>query len=206
MWSNGILFTPVLNAGATSVTGYFPKGIWYPLFDTDSRGTIDASSEGQFVSLDTPLVATNAHVRGGVIVPMQGAAMTTRAARKTPFSLLVALDANKSAKGEIFLDDGEQAQFRDYAVIDFTFCPIHSTLFSKVQANTIRPEMKESVVAGSAVLGEVSILGWSSAECDATLSSGDKKDIAIKLSNGRVDLTQHGISILSEFSIQLLCK
>jgi len=35
------------------------------------------------------------HVRGGVIIPTQVPAMTTAATRKNPFTLLVALDANK---------------------------------------------------------------------------------------------------------------
>ena len=47
------------------------------------------------------------HIRGGSIIPMQGPGLTTAASRKNPYSLLVALDKDGSAKGYIFLDDGE---------------------------------------------------------------------------------------------------
>ncbi|KAJ1414116.1 family 31 glycoside hydrolase, partial [Ochromonadaceae sp. CCMP2298] len=33
MWSDSVLFTPVLEQGATAVEGFFPEGLWYSLFD-----------------------------------------------------------------------------------------------------------------------------------------------------------------------------
>jgi len=103
MWSDGLLFTPVLTPQTVSVRGYFPAGLWFSLFD-------DAiiSSSGEFVDLDTPLLATNAHVRGGVIVPMQDFGMTTAEVTASPYTLLVALCENKKASGGLFVDDGKQ--------------------------------------------------------------------------------------------------
>ena len=74
MWAGSILFTPVVEEGATSVEGYFPYGMWYSLLD-DS--VIDCTEGGQSITLDTPANATNVHVRGGHIVPMQDYANTT---------------------------------------------------------------------------------------------------------------------------------
>lgn len=31
MWGGGLLITPVLEAGRTKVSGYFPEGTWYSL-------------------------------------------------------------------------------------------------------------------------------------------------------------------------------
>lgn len=213
MWSNGILFTPVLDSGATSVSGYFPRGRWYPLFESDSYGVIDASTGGKFVTLNTPLENTNAHVRGGSILPMQLSAMTTAAARKTPFSLLVALDGSNSATGELFLDDGEQAVLNNYAIVDFAFEPKSRLLSSHVRVNRGSVALSEE-----AILGEITILGWSAAadhrnqilgtsECDATLLFGsEKKSIKLQLNKAKaliVDLSAHKISILSEFKLEL---
>lgn len=112
MWNDGILFTPVVTQGAESVTGYFPGGIWYSLFD-DS--VIDTSrTGGDFFSLDTPLVKTNVHVRGGTILPMQQSAMTVAASSNTPYTLLAALATDGSASGSLFMDDGEQIELSVY--------------------------------------------------------------------------------------------
>lgn len=32
LWGRGLLVTPVLEPGADSVTGYFPRGVWYDYY------------------------------------------------------------------------------------------------------------------------------------------------------------------------------
>mmetsp|Transcript_12012 Transcript_12012/g.26740 ORF Transcript_12012/g.26740 Transcript_12012/m.26740 type:complete len:320 (+) Transcript_12012:202-1161(+) len=66
MWSDSVLFTPVLEQGATAVEGFFPEGLWYSLFD---QTVIDSTDGGTFLSLPTLLTATNAHLRGGCVIP-----------------------------------------------------------------------------------------------------------------------------------------
>ena len=100
MWSDNILFTPVLTKGSTSVVGYFPKGVWYSLFDY----SVLISTGKEFV-LETPLTSTNVHVRGGHVIPMQQFAFTTSAVRESNFTLLVALDTEQKATGSLYLDD-----------------------------------------------------------------------------------------------------
>lgn len=124
MWSNGLLFTPVITKGATSVSGYFPAGVWYDMLSTSF---IDVRDAGTSVLLITPLEYTNVHVRGGTILPMQNTAntaMTTTAARQTPFTLLVALDSNWYGSGSLYLDDGEQITLDTYSLITYNAIPI----------------------------------------------------------------------------------
>lgn len=85
---NALLVSPVLTEGSTSVHAYFPKGIWYNLFDSSSM--VRAVDQGVWEDLPAPHDTINVHVRQGSIIPMQDFAMTTASARKTPFSLLVA--------------------------------------------------------------------------------------------------------------------
>lgn len=101
-----ILVTPVLEALATSVRGVFPSvgsGTrwydWYTLAEVDVQ-------PGENKTLQAPLTYQPIHVRGGTIVPIQKAGNTTSTSRKMPWSLLVALDKQGEAKGELYLDDG----------------------------------------------------------------------------------------------------
>ena len=102
-----ILVTPVLEQGMTTVDGVFPrasKGEVY--YDWYRQSAVDVAP-GQNVTIDAPLGHIPVYVRGGNVLPMQQAAMTTAAARKTPWSLLVALSLEGTASGSLYLDDGE---------------------------------------------------------------------------------------------------
>uniref|UniRef100_A0A8C5CRF0 alpha-glucosidase n=1 Tax=Gadus morhua TaxID=8049 RepID=A0A8C5CRF0_GADMO len=47
------------------------------------------------------------HIRGGAILPTQTPAVTTTYSRRNPMGLIVALDDNQRAAGELFWDDGD---------------------------------------------------------------------------------------------------
>ena len=90
-------------AGATTKSVYFPEGRWFDWYNQ----SVAVEKGGETLNLPAPVDHVVIHVRGGHIVPMQGAGMTTSSSRKNPFSLLVALDESSSASGDVYLDDGE---------------------------------------------------------------------------------------------------
>ena len=167
MWGSSILFTPVLLQGATSVTGYFPAGLWYSLFDdTAGQQFIDASSGGVWVELDTPLTATNAHLRGGHIIPMQASAMTTDAVHASPFTLLVAVNMqNRISHGQLFYDDGEQQELSHIVRVAYLYEESTRTLLADV--------VNASYILSSAQLVSVEIWGahvtLNDTQCSASL-------------------------------------
>jgi len=105
---SSIMVTPCLTQGATTVDGVFPgvgEGtIWYDWYD---MRPVTGVSPGQNSTIDAPLGHIPVYIRGGSVIPLQMPGMTTAASRKNPWGLLVALDGNGQAGGQLYLDDGE---------------------------------------------------------------------------------------------------
>ncbi|KAI6084922.1 glycoside hydrolase family 31 protein [Hypoxylon rubiginosum] len=117
---DAIMVTPCLVQGATTVDGVFPGigagTVWY---DWYNQTAITGVTAGQNVTIDAPLGHIPLYVRGGYVIPMQEAGLTTAAVRASPWSLLVALDGNGEAEGKLYLDDGESIEPDEATWVDF---------------------------------------------------------------------------------------
>ncbi|XP_012576240.1 PREDICTED: putative maltase-glucoamylase-like protein FLJ16351 [Condylura cristata] len=119
MLGPAILFSPVLENDASEVRAYFPKALWYEAGITWNQ----SKSWGEWRNLSTPLNHINLHIRGGHILPCQRPGQNTRASRRKFMGLIVALDENEAAKGQMFWDDGESIDaYKNgkYFLADFT--------------------------------------------------------------------------------------
>ncbi|KAM4874063.1 maltase-glucoamylase [Thomomys bottae] len=102
LWGPGLLITPVLEEGAEKVMAYVPDAVWYD-YETGAKLTW----RKQEVEMQLPGDKIGLHLRGGYIFPTQKPSITTTASRQNPLGLLVALDENNEARGELFWDDGQ---------------------------------------------------------------------------------------------------
>jgi alpha-glucosidase len=117
MLDPSILITPVLAPLLRQSHGVFP-GIatgtrWY---DRYSLQQVQAEP-GQNVTLEAPLEVVPVHLRGGTVLASQRPANTTKHTRMEGWSLIVALDANQAAMGELFLDDGVSLEPSDTKMV-----------------------------------------------------------------------------------------
>uniref|UniRef100_A0A8D0BDK0 Lysosomal alpha-glucosidase n=1 Tax=Salvator merianae TaxID=96440 RepID=A0A8D0BDK0_SALMN len=147
MWGAALLITPVLEAGKTTVSGYFPLGTWYSL----TAGSV-INSRGQWVLLQAPLDTINVHVRAGHILPLQEPAFTTTESRKKGMTLVVALTLSGVARGDLFWDDGEGLMtFEKGDYTEIIFLARAGTLISEIVRLNSQVDgllLKEALVLG----------------------------------------------------------
>ncbi|KAK3713394.1 hypothetical protein LTR37_008586 [Vermiconidia calcicola] len=115
-----LMVVPALGQGMTEVHGVFPgvaQGeVWYDWYTMEAM----SARPGQNVTIPAPLGHIPVYIRGGSILPQQEALYTTSESRRTPWSLLCALDANGAATGQLYVDDGESLVQKSTLLVDLT--------------------------------------------------------------------------------------
>lgn len=116
---DNILVRPVTEPGVTQVSIYFPgeEEVWF------DRDTYEAFTHGS-VNIGVSLSKVPTYQRGGSIVPLRQ--RVRRSASLTlhdPITLIVALSANGTSHGALYLDDGESYQYRNgkYVALDLSY-------------------------------------------------------------------------------------
>ncbi|CAF1394494.1 unnamed protein product [Rotaria sordida] len=97
-----IMIAPVTDDGARQVQVYIPSSHWYNYYSG-----VRILYEKQFITLLAPLDTIPILLRGGAIIPTQEFANNTKLSREKPFGLIIVLNSNGNAQGDLFYDDGE---------------------------------------------------------------------------------------------------
>lgn len=120
---DSLMITPVLAQGATSVDGVFPGvangEVWY---DWYNQSAISAGP-GQNITIDAPLGHIPVFVRGGSVLPIQEPGMTTKASRSNPWGVIAATTMEGTAKGQLYVDDGESLVPNATLWVEVCFAP-----------------------------------------------------------------------------------
>ncbi|XP_057328006.1 lysosomal alpha-glucosidase-like [Microplitis mediator] len=146
LWGPSFLIVPVLDEAKEEVDPYLPKGIWYDFY---SKSMI--TSKGQNFTFHAPVNTIPIFIRGGSILPAQVPGKTTTESRKNNFELLIALDENGQAAGELFWDDGDSIdtiEKGEYVFLKYNLK--NRTLVSAASKNKLKEEM---------TLGKIQIMG-----------------------------------------------
>uniref|UniRef100_A0A8C6LWD2 alpha-glucosidase n=1 Tax=Nothobranchius furzeri TaxID=105023 RepID=A0A8C6LWD2_NOTFU len=102
LWGKHLLITPVLDPGVDTIRVYIPDAVWYD-YETMERLT----DRRKHVDMYLPADKLGLHIRGGAVLPTQRPEVTTTHSRSNPMGLVIALDDNNQAAGELFWDDGD---------------------------------------------------------------------------------------------------
>ncbi|XP_074558847.1 LOW QUALITY PROTEIN: putative alpha-glucosidase Os06g0675700 [Curcuma longa] len=202
----GVMVSPALQPNATAVEAYFPKGQWFNLFNYSD--SVVTGEQGRYVVLNAPEESINVHVRGGLVLVMQGEELTTGLARRSPFELLVALDEGGAATGEVFLDDGEEVEMggegNDWSLVRFRSqlegkaLKLRSEVINGAYAKKNRLVIEKVVILGLQ-LNESSQIQISSSSSPVFLNSINNSDASVEHRRGGDDFSVVEINGLSQF-------
>ncbi|KAG0586204.1 hypothetical protein KC19_2G072100 [Ceratodon purpureus] len=194
---NHILVSPVITANATTVDAYFPKGTWYNMFDHSQ-----VVSKGETLTLQAPWDVVNVHVHEGAIIPMQEGALTSTEARKTPFTLVVALPSNSllsSASGDVFLDNGEEIDMVVKAY-QSSYVSFKAALNDKNGTLTSHVEHGEYALKEGWIVDKVVVLGVDSAP-SVVYVNGKPSLAKVMHKEHKLELSGLGLPIGEEFEL-----
>jgi alpha-glucosidase len=179
-----ILVTPVLVQGDDSVDGVFPglrEGTDF-YYDWYNHSQIAAPAERN-TTIDAPLGHIPVYIRGGYVLAMQHPAMTTRDARKTGWSILIALGADGSATGSVYLDDGESLEQNATKLVRFA---AQSTQESRV---TLQVVVEGDYDGLDTPLQEITVLGLQRPFSTLTINDQQAGQVSWNKTSGSVMVT-----------------
>jgi oligosaccharide 4-alpha-D-glucosyltransferase len=110
LWGDAFLVTPVVEAGAKTVSVDLPKGLWFDYF-TDKQHTAKKYQGGQTIALSTSLETLPVLVRAGAFIPMIDDIQSTQNYDSKHLTVHYYADESvQQAEYEMYEDDGSNAQ------------------------------------------------------------------------------------------------
>lgn len=190
-----LLVRPVMEAGATSVSVYFPLNVqnkadvWY---DIDTNQAINTAGR-QTIPVDSLKIPV--YQRGGTILPKKERIRRASTLMKDdPYTLNVALDSAGKARGSLYLDDEKSFEYRNgkFAYLSLNFA---DNVLSSERLDTA------SEFTSLSWLERVRIVGLDRVPKSASLKTKGS-DATVKLDvlveQGAVVVRKPAISILTE--------
>ena len=118
-WGDAVLISPVTAENSTSVEIYLPQDRFYD-FNQDFAPVHGQGKRLTLTDIDYQTIPI--HLRGGTIIPLRVAgANTTTELRTKDFDIIVATGTDGTARGRLYLDDGDSIQQDVVSEIDFSY-------------------------------------------------------------------------------------
>ena len=145
-FGQAILVSPVTDEDSTSVTIYIPNDQFYDWYTfSPVQGSGDTATLDNVDFDRIPL-----HIRGGNIVPLRNeSASTTTELRKKNFNIVIAPGREKTASGQLYIDDGVSLVQASTSLITLSW---DGTIFK--MGGTFGYDVGEVVVCQVQILGQ----------------------------------------------------
>ncbi|CAF1072528.1 unnamed protein product, partial [Didymodactylos carnosus] len=170
MIGNGLLVHPITDADVTEVSIYLPgdNTIWY-----DIRTFVPHnSSQTALITVDMESIPV--YQRGGTIIPQRlRKRRSSMLALNDPITLVVALDKNNEAKGELYMDDGHTYDYkknRQFIYRRFLFKN------NELKSSSLDPSSKFDT---SAWIERIIIIGYPKNPNKVSINSGEQTAIPL---------------------------
>lgn len=189
---DSIMVIPVLTQGATSVSGYFPAGVYYNFYDN----TVLSFSSGTTLQLNAPLNFIPLYILGGSIISRNtNPGLTTYDTRMNPFNVTVAFDRNLQAQGELFIDDGETLNYQTESSF-ITFSASISNGKGSLQSTIVQNGYSGSF---STALTDITFLGVNNSPTSVAVNGASWTSFTY--SSGVLTLTGLSLNVTTSFTI-----
>ena len=162
-----ILVVPALYPGQRQVQVNLPKNTTWFNYQTTEK-VIAADQDERKVSLKADLGDIPIAVKGGSIIPQHKETRDTisKQVNASTYELMIVLDAEKRASGQLFVDDGEQdLKDEKYSLIDLS---VEATVSPPGLTLSAKP-IKNNFYSANMKVTKVTIVGF-----DGTLDCADK--------------------------------
>lgn len=195
MIGSALLVRPVTDAGATSVSVYLPgqNSRWYRM------DTFEKFTGPSHLSVAVALTTIPVYQRGGSIIPTkERVRRCSSLGIGDPYTLKVALDAQGSATGRLYADDGHTFNFQEgqYLYREFEFKD------NKLSSKNLAPD---GVYRTTSWLERVIVLGLAESPNHVSLvSQGDTQSLEFGFSDhGFLSIRKPAVNIGEDWEITL---
>ena len=148
----GLLVKPVTAEGATSVEIYLPPDAKYFDYHTYAPYSATSTKAGATVTIDAPLQKLPVLMKAGHIIPRRDRPRRSSGLMKhDPYTLVIVLDTvTGSAKGTLYIDDGETFDYTSGAFVhrQFTFSA-SSASSSTLESTDLRSATDQALALSS---------------------------------------------------------
>lgn len=201
LWGSGLMIAPVVEEKVREREVYFPPGNWFNFngservtFDTNNGSDNSLTSVGEKKTIKLDLDEIGVYVRGGSVIPVQEPKMTTTEQRNGSFQLIVALDKDGHANGQLYWDDGDSLDtitLMKYSLINFNVT--NNVLTSDPKVTGFNPE-------NGLLVSKVNILGFGKTVTAVKLNGKAINDWKL-INNDNVEVNLNDLSLLTKFQL-----